>query len=69
MAQGGGKPTNVVPKRIGKKHLNDYYYASHTTLSCGQVGQEIKMLKGNLKSSPTILGGWLSQSLSQGVGN
>ena len=69
MAQGGGKLTNVVPKRVGKKHLNDYYYASHTTLSCGQVGQEIKMLKGNLKSGPTILGGCPSQSLSQGVGN
>jgi hypothetical protein len=40
MAQGGGKPTNVVPKRVGKENLNDYYYASHTTLSCGQVGQE-----------------------------
>jgi hypothetical protein len=42
MAQGGGKPTNVVPKRVGKKNLNNYYYASHTTLSCGQVGQENK---------------------------
>jgi hypothetical protein len=42
MAQGGGKPTNVVSKRVGKKNLNNYYYASHTTLSCGQVEQENK---------------------------
>jgi hypothetical protein len=50
MAQGGGKPTNVVPKRVGKKNLKDYYYASHTTLSCGQVGQENKkLLKGKSK--------------------
>jgi hypothetical protein len=44
MAQGGGKPTNVVPKRVGKKKDLDDYYVSHTTLSCGQVGQEIKKL-------------------------
>jgi hypothetical protein len=42
MAQGGDNPTNVVPKRVGNENLYDYYYASHTTLSCGQVGQEIK---------------------------
>jgi hypothetical protein len=51
------------------KDLDDYY-ASHTTLSCGQVGQEIKnCFKGKLRTSPTILGGWLGQSLTQGVGN
>ena len=55
---------------LERKDLYDYYYASHTTLFCGQVGQEIKkLLKRKLKSSPTILGGWLGQSLSQDVGN
>jgi hypothetical protein len=39
------------------KDLYDYYYASHATLFCGQVGQEIKNYsKRKLKSSPTILG-------------
>ena len=48
----------------------DDYYASHTTLSCGRVGQEIKnCFKEKLRTSPTILGGWLGQSLTQGVGN
>jgi hypothetical protein len=70
MAQGGGKPTNVVPKRVGKKRDLDDYYASRTALSCGQVGQEIKnCFKRKLRTSPTILGGWLGQSLTQGVGN
>jgi hypothetical protein len=33
-------------------------------------GKKIKkLLKENLKSSPTILGVWLSQSLSEGVGS
>jgi hypothetical protein len=44
MVQGGGKPTNVVPKRVVKNKDLDDYYVSHTTLSCGQVGQEKKKI-------------------------
>jgi hypothetical protein len=71
MAQGGGQAYQYCAKEGCKRDANNYYCSpSHTTLSCGQVGQENKkLLKGKLKSSPTILGGWPSQSLSQGVGN
>jgi hypothetical protein len=34
MEQGGGKPTNVVPKRVGKKDLNNYYYDKLATQPC-----------------------------------
>jgi hypothetical protein len=71
MAQGGGKPTNVVPKRVGKKDLNNYYYDKLATQPCpnDKWGKRITNKEIKVSPSPTILGGWLSQSLSQGVGN
>jgi hypothetical protein len=70
MAQGGGKPTNVVPKRVGKKD-KQLLFAILATQPCpnDKWGKRITNKEIKVSPSPTILGGWLSQSLSQGVGN